>query len=120
MASCRDNSRTPMHWDDEINAGFTTGTPWFGMNQNYKEINVAKQKNEENSIFNFYKKMIALKKEHDVLNYGTYDLLLEDDPQIYAYTRTLNDEKIVVISNISKEEAVYNEDLFALERNVCF
>lgn len=61
-ASCRDNSRTPMHWDDEINAGFTTGTPWFGMNQNYKEINVAKQKNEENSIFNFYKKMIALKK----------------------------------------------------------
>lgn len=105
-----------MHWDDEINAGFTTGTPWFGMNQNYKEINVAKQKNEENSIFNFYKKMIALKKEHDVLNYGTYDLLLEDDPQIYAYTRTLNDEKIVVISNISKEEAVYNEDLFALER----
>ena len=115
-ASCRDNSRTPMHWDDEINAGFTTGTPWFGMNPNYKEINVAKQKNEENSIFNFYKKMIALKKEHDVLNYGTYDLLLEDDPQIYAYTRTLNDEKIVVISNISKEEAVYNEDLFALER----
>ncbi len=115
-ASCRDNSRTPMQWNDEMNAGFTTGAPWFSMNQNYKEINVEKQKNEENSIFNFYKKMIALKKEHDVLNYGTYDLLLEDDPQIYAYTRTLNDEKIVVISNISKEEAVYNEDLFALER----
>ncbi len=115
-ASCRDNSRTPMQWNDEMNAGFTTGAPWFSMNQNYKEINVEKQKNEENSIFNFYKKMIALKKEHDVLNYGTYDLLLEEDPQIYAYTRTLNDEKIVVISNISKEEAVYNEDLFALER----
>ncbi|TKI93800.1 glucohydrolase, partial [Bacillus wiedmannii] len=64
----------------------------------------------------FYKKMIALKKEHDVLNYGTYDLLLEDDPQIYAYTRTLNDEKIVVISNISREVAVYNEGSFALER----
>ncbi len=115
-ASCRDNSRTPMQWNDEVNAGFTTGTTWFGMNPNYKEINVEKQKNEENSIFNFYKKMIALKKEHDVLNYGTYDLLLEDDPQIYAYTRTLNDEKIIVISNISKEEAVYNEDSFALER----
>lgn len=58
--------------------------------------------------------MIALKKEHDVLNYGTYDLLLEDDPQIYAYTRTLQDEKVIVISNISKEEAVYNEPLFAI------
>lgn len=92
-ASCRDNSRTPMQWNDEMNAGFTTGAPWFGMNPNYKEINVEKQKSEENSIFNFYKKMIALKKEHDVLNYGTYDLLLEDDPQIYAYTRTLSDEK---------------------------
>ncbi|PEP54153.1 glucohydrolase [Bacillus wiedmannii] len=115
-ASCRDNSRTPMQWNDEMNAGFTTGASWFGMNPNYKEINVEKQKNEENSIFNFYKKMIALKKEHDVLNYGTYDLLLEDDPQIYAYTRTLNDEKIVVISNISKEVAVYNEGSFALER----
>lgn len=74
------------------------------------------KKNEEKSIFNFYKKMIALKKEHDVLNYGTYDLLLEDDPQIYAYTRTLQDEKVIVISNISKEEVVYNEPLFALER----
>ncbi|MFK4333600.1 alpha-glucosidase [Bacillus sp. RC240] len=115
-ASCRDNSRTPMQWNDEMNAGFTTSTPWFSMNPNYKEINVEKQKNEENSIFNFYKKMIALKKEHDVLNYGTYDLLLEDDPQIYAYTRTLQDEKVIVISNISKEEAVYNESLFALER----
>ena len=99
-----------------MNAGFTTNAPWFVMNPNYEEINVEKQKNEEKSIFNFYKKMIALKKEHDVLNYGTYDLLLEDDPQIYAYTRTLQDEKVIVISNISKEEAVYNEDLFALER----
>ncbi|PQQ51759.1 glucohydrolase [Bacillus thuringiensis] len=115
-ASCRDNSRTPMQWNDEVNAGFTTSTPWFSMNPNYKEINVEKQKNEEKSIFNFYKKMIALKKEHDVLNYGTYDLLLEDDPQIYAYTRTLQDEKVIVISNISKEEAVYNEGSFALER----
>ena len=94
-----------MQWNDEDNAGFTTGTPWFSMNPNYKEINVEKQKNEENSILNFYKKMIALKKENEILIYGTYDLLLEDDPQIYAYTRTLDDEKVIVISNISKEEA---------------
>ncbi|MEH7456564.1 alpha-glucosidase [Bacillus sp. JJ1127] len=114
-ASCRDNSRTPMQWSNEENAGFTTGTPWFGMNPNYKEINVQKQQEEADSILNFYKKMIALKKENDVFTYGTYDLLLEDDPQIYAYTRTLHDEKVIVISNISNEKAVYNESVFALE-----
>ncbi|SFJ61252.1 MULTISPECIES: alpha-glucosidase [unclassified Bacillus (in: firmicutes)] len=116
-ASCRDNSRTPMQWSNEENAGFTTGTPWFGMNSNYKEINVAVQQIDSNSILNFYKKMIALKKEHDVFTYGTYDLLLEDHPQVYAYTRTLHDEKVVVISNLSKSEAVYDETAFKLERN---
>ncbi|MEH7460511.1 alpha-glucosidase [Bacillus thuringiensis] len=116
-ASCRDNSRTPMQWNSEENAGFTTGAPWFGMNPNYKEINVDVQQTDANSILNFYKKMVALKKEHEVFTYGTYDLLLEDHPQIYAYTRMLRDEKVVVISNISKSEAVYEEDLFELERN---
>ncbi|MFI8707732.1 alpha-glucosidase [Bacillus sp. NPDC077411] len=116
-ASCRDNSRTPMQWSNEENAGFTTGTPWFGMNSNYKEINVAVQQTDSNSILNFYKKMIALKKEHDVFTYGTYDLFLEDHPQVYAYTRTLNDEKVVVISNLSKNEAAYDETAFKLERN---
>ena len=116
-ASCRDNSRTPMQWSNEENAGFTTGTPWFGMNPNYKEINVYAQQTDANSILNFYKKMVALKKEHEVFSYGTYDLLLEDHPQIYAYTRTLHDEKVVVISNISKSEAVYDETAFKLECN---
>ncbi|ENQ3078749.1 glycoside hydrolase family 13 protein [Bacillus sp. WLY-B-L8] len=116
-ASCRDNSRTPMQWNSEENAGFTTGTPWFGMNPNYKEINVDVQQTDANSILNFYKKMVALKKEHEVFTYGTYDLLLEDHPQIYAYTRTLRDEKVVVISNISKSEAVYEETSFELECN---
>ncbi|PEA54833.1 glucohydrolase [Bacillus pseudomycoides] len=116
-ASCRDNSRTPMQWNSEENAGFTTGTPWFGMNPNYKEINVDVQQTDANSILNFYKKMVALKKEHEVFTYGTYDLLLEDHPQIYAYTRTLGDEKVVVISNISKSEAVYEETSFELECN---
>ena len=116
-ASCRDNSRTPMQWNNDENAGFTTGTPWFGMNPNYKEINVEAQQTDENSILNFYKKMIELKKEHEVFTYGTYDLLLEDHPQIYAYTRTLHDEKVVVISNISKSEAVYDEAAFKLKCN---
>lgn len=116
-ASCRDNSRTPMQWNNEENAGFTTGTPWFGMNPNYKEINVEAQQTDENSILNFYKKMIELKKEHEVFTYGTYDLLLEDHTQIYAYTRTLHDEKVVVISNVSKSEAVYDEATFKLKCN---
>ncbi|MEI4831775.1 alpha-glucosidase [Bacillus sp. FJAT-53711] len=116
-ASCRDNSRTPMQWSGVGNAGFTTGTPWFGMNPNYKEINVDVQQTDSNSILNFYKKMIALKKEHEVFTYGTYDLLLEDDPQIYAYTRTLSDKKVVVISNLSESEAVYDETAYKLERN---
>ncbi|MGF9966365.1 glycoside hydrolase family 13 protein [Bacillus rhizoplanae] len=115
-ASCRDNSRTPMQWSNEENAGFTTGMPWFGMNPNYKEINVEVQQADSTSILNFYKKMIALKKEHEVFTYGTYDLLLEDDPQIYAYTRTLNNKKVIVISNLSKSEAVYVEDTLPLER----
>ncbi|MGG2067383.1 glycoside hydrolase family 13 protein [Bacillus sp. S14(2024)] len=116
-ASCRDNSRTPMQWSGTENAGFTTGTPWFGMNPNYKKINVDVQQTDSNSILNFYKKMIALKKEHEVFTYGTYDLLLEDDPQIYAYTRTLSDEKVVIISNLSESEAVYDETAYKLERN---
>ncbi|MCM3735818.1 alpha-glucosidase [Bacillus cytotoxicus] len=116
-ASCRDNSRTPMQWNSEENAGFTTGTPWFGMNPNYQEINVDAQQTDANSILNFYKKMVALKKEHEVFTYGTYDLLLEDHPQVYAYTRTLHDEKVIVISNVSKSEAVYDEATFKLECN---
>ena len=118
-ASCRDNSRTPMQWNDEMNAGFTTSTPWFSMNQITKKL-MLKSKNEEKSIFNFYKKMIALKKEHDVLNYGTYDLLLEDDSQIYAYTRTLQDEKVIVISNISKEKLCIMRVHLHWNANVCF
>ncbi|SDW66582.1 alpha-glucosidase [Marininema mesophilum] len=114
-ASARDNSRTPMQWNDDLNAGFTTGTPWLGINTNYPDINVQKQQTDEHSILNFYKQMIALKKKYEVFTYGVYDLLLEDHPQIYAYTRTLNNEKVVVISNISKDQVVYDENQFKLE-----
>lgn len=104
-ASGRDNSRTPMQWSAEINAGFSTGSPWLKVNPNYKEINVVKQKKDKDSILNFYKKMIQLKKENEVFTYGTYDLLLADDPQVYAYTRTLGQEKMLVIANLSVEPA---------------
>ncbi|WP_201713542.1 glycoside hydrolase family 13 protein [Rossellomorea arthrocnemi] len=105
-ASSRDNSRTPMQWSDERNSGFTNGTPWMKVNPNYKTINVESQERDENSILNFYKKMIQLKKEETVFTYGIYDLLLENDKQIYAYTRTGEDRSMVVITNLSTKNAV--------------
>jgi alpha-glucosidase len=110
-ASSRDNSRTPMQWNSAENAGFTSGTPWMKVNPNYTEINVEKQEQDKNSILNFYKKMISLKKENEIFTYGTYDLLLEDDKQIYAYTRTLGEEQVVVITNLSKKEAIFESTL---------
>ncbi|WP_141433041.1 alpha-glucosidase [Bacillus sp. 03113] len=96
----RDNSRTPMQWSSEANGGFTTGTPWLKMNPNYQEINVQESKENAHSIYHYYKNLIQLRKEHDVLIYGSYDLILEEHDDIYAYTRTLNEEKIVVIVNL--------------------
>ena len=110
-ASSRDNSRTPMQWNGDVNAGFSTAAPWMKVNPNYTEINVEKQEKDEKSILSFYKKMIALKKENEIFTYGTYDLLLEDDKQIYAYTRTLGEEKVVVITNLSKSDAVFESEL---------
>jgi alpha-glucosidase len=110
-ASSRDNSRTPMQWSSEVNAGFTSQTPWLMVNPNYKEVNVENQQNDEKSILHFYKKMIALKKGNEVFTYGTYDLLVENDPQIYAYTRTLNGDKIVVMANLSNQQASVKEKI---------
>jgi len=104
-ASGRDNSRTPMQWTGEDGAGFTTGIPWLKINPNYTEINVDAQQKDTTSIFNFYKRMIKLKKSNEIFTYGSYDLLLTDDPQVYAYTRTLDDEKVIVIANLSANPA---------------
>ncbi|SHG47326.1 glycoside hydrolase family 13 protein [Ornithinibacillus halophilus] len=101
----RDNSRTPMQWNTEKNAGFSDGNPWMKVNPNYTEINVEKELNNPDSIYHYYKKMIQLRKEHDVLVYGNYDLILEDHEQVYAYTRTLEDEKVVIITNLYPEAA---------------
>jgi len=106
-ASGRDNSRTPMQWSADENGGFSTGTPWFKVNPNYKQINVEIQENDANSILNFYKMLIRLKKANVVFTYGTYELLLKDDTQIYAYTRTFDKEKMIVITNLSAEQAEF-------------
>jgi alpha-glucosidase len=110
-ASSRDNSRTPMQWSSEVNAGFSSGTPWLKVNPNYKKINVVSQQKDENSVLNFYKKMIALKKVNEIFTYGRYDLVLDDDPQIYAYTRTLNREKVVVLVNLTDQPVTVSMEL---------
>ncbi|WP_066072642.1 glycoside hydrolase family 13 protein [Neobacillus soli] len=106
-ASGRDNSRTPMQWSSEENGGFSTGEPWLKVNSNYNRINVEAQQNDDSSILNFYKQMIRLKKAHEVFTYGHYELLLNDDPQIYAYTRDLDGEKVLVITNLSAKPAEF-------------
>ncbi|SUY37987.1 glycoside hydrolase family 13 protein [Clostridium perfringens] len=103
----RDNSRTPMQWNSSKNAGFTYGKPWIGVNENYKTINVEVEERDENSVLNFYKKLIKLKKSNEALIYGVYDLILEEDENIFAYTRTLNNEKFLIMANLTGENAKY-------------
>ncbi|MEE1086886.1 MAG: alpha-glucosidase [Schaedlerella sp.] len=97
----RDNARTPMHWDDSANGGFTTGTPWFGVNPNYTKINAAAQVNDPDSVFSFYKKLIQLRHEEDIIVYGTYELLEPDHEELYIYKRKLDDKELLVICNFS-------------------
>lgn len=101
----RDNSRTPMQWSEEANAGFSTGAPWIGLNPNYTEINVDLQLADEASILHYYKAMIRLRKEHEALVYGRYELLMADDEQVYAYSRTLDDAQFVIVANLTDEPA---------------
>lgn len=102
-AKSRDNARTPMQWDDTPNAGFTAGTPWISVNPNYPEINVQQALADPNSVFHYYRRLIRLRKENPVAVYGRYHLLLADHPQIYAFTRTLDDDRLLVILNFSSE-----------------
>lgn len=97
----RDNARTPMQWDASDNGGFTSGTPWLQVNKNYKTINAAAQVNDPDSVFAYYKKLIALRHTNEVMVNGMYDVLIPDHPQIYAYTRTLGDKQLLVLCNDS-------------------
>ena len=100
----RDNARTPFQWDDSAYAGFSTVEPWIMVNPNYKEINAKKQVDDPESVFNYYRKLIALRKEKEIIVYGTYDLLLPESEEIYMYTRTLGEEKLLVVCNFSEKE----------------
>ncbi|MCA0174015.1 glycoside hydrolase family 13 protein [Bacillus sp. RAR_GA_16] len=103
----RDNARTPMQWDDSLHAGFTTGDPWIKVNPNYKEINAEAAVNDPDSVYQYYKELIRLRKENPILVYGQYDLLLENHEQIYAYTRKYEGETLLVILNFSDQESEF-------------
>lgn len=104
----RDNSRTPMQWNNLEYAGFSDKKPWIGINENYLEINVEKELMDENSILNFYKKMIELKKSKEALIYGKYELILEEHEKIYSYMRSYGEEKYLIICNLSNDIVKYS------------
>ena len=98
----RDNGRTPMQWDDTNNAGFSSETPWLPVHENHTTVNVANQQNDHNSVLNHFRKMVALRKDNLLLVYGKYEILQEEHPTIYAYSRTLDDEQMKILLNFSE------------------
>ncbi len=103
----RDNARTPMQWDDSEQAGFTTGTPWIAVNPNYKEINAKAETADPNSVFHYYKKLIALRKQTPIMVYGKYEPLFEESEDWFVYTRTLENEKLLVVCSFTDQETAF-------------
>jgi oligo-1,6-glucosidase len=102
-ARSRDNARTPMQWDASPNGGFSSGTPWIKVNPNYASINVSQARSDPNSTFNYYRRLIQLRRQYPVVVYGTYDLLEDVPDPVYAFTRTLDQDRLLVILNFSPE-----------------
>ena len=100
----RDNARTPMCWDDSNYAGFSKVEPWIRVNPNYQEINVKKALENKDSLFYFYKEIIAYRKDNIIIREGKYDLIRSHNKNVYAYSRTYNTSKVIVISNFSNQE----------------
>lgn len=100
----RDNARTPVQWDDSPQAGFTSGTPWIAVNPNYITINAKAETADFNSVFHYYKKLIALRKENPIMVYGKYEALMEDSEELFVYTRTMENEKLLVVCSFCDYE----------------
>ena len=105
MLRSRDNARTPMQWDDSAQGGFTSGEPWIRINPNYKEINAVQQLGDPDSVFHYYQKLIRLRKEKDIIVYGDFEALCRDDDKIFAYTRKLDQKKLLTVCNFSDQDA---------------
>lgn len=104
----RDNGRTPMQWNEEANSGFTTAEPWIGVNQNYTRVNAESQMQDETSIFNYYKKLVALRKEYDIIALGDIKPVDTKHPSVFAYERTYGEESLLVVCNFYKKEIEWN------------
>lgn len=111
----RDNSRTPMQWNDEENGGFTTGTPWISLGRSYKNINAKKAVEDKESVFYYYKKLIALRKEYSIISEGNIKFILDNDEKVLAYTRSYENTSLIVLNNFYGEETLINlpEDLIS-------
>lgn len=103
----RDNGRTPMQWDSNTSAGFTTDAPWINLSQNYKEINVENSLNDEDSIFWHYRKLIDLRKEYDIIAYGSFKMILKEHKDIFAYIREYKGERLLAINNFYERETYF-------------
>lgn len=114
-AKGRDNARTPMQWNESDHAGFTTGTPWIKVNPNHRQINVEQAQSDPDSIFHYYRRLIALRRQHPIMVYGSYEPLLDAHAQIYAFLRCLHDERWLVVLNFTADVPV-----FALPSTVAF
>ncbi len=113
----RDNSRTPIQWNDEQNAGFTTGIPWIPIADNYKQINAKNSLSDENSIFYHYKKLISLRKQYDIISDGTFKMILKDNNKIFAYIREHKNQKLLVINNFYGENVNISLDKDLIKNN---
>ncbi|AGK98677.1 glycoside hydrolase family 13 protein [Clostridium pasteurianum] len=109
-AKGRDNARTPMQWDSSDNSGFTEGNPWIAVNPNYKEINVEQALEDKNSVFYYYQKLIKLRKENKIIVYGDLELIDKENENIFAYTRSYNGEKLLVVLNFYGEKVQFKVD----------
>jgi len=107
QAKSRDNSRTPMQWNDDVNGGFTTGTPWLSVSRNYRQINVENALEDKNSIFYHYKKLISLRKEYDIIAYGNFEMILQKHDSIFAYIREYEGNKLLVVNNFYDKEILF-------------
>ena len=118
IPTSRDNARTPMQWDDSLNAGFTKGNPWINVNPNYKQINVKKSVEDKDSIFHYYKSLINLRHESETIVYGDVELIYPENENIFAYRRNLNDENIVIVLNFYENNVNFKIPEFLQEREL--
>lgn len=117
--TARDNGRTPLQWNDTKNAGFTTGIPWIKVNKNHAEVNVAAQEINPDSVLNYFRKMVRLKRDNEILIYGTYKLLAPNHSQIYAFLREYEEEKWLVILNFSNKNVSFEmEEIGQIKREI--